>query len=168
MAYETSQFGDGVSTTRVTNVNNHYGPKETGSAKGVVKTEGPLNVLSITFDGTDLSNGDFPVGPDFKLPAGAVPERAYVKVTEAFVIGGTSPTANIGTDGSEGTNGVEISEAQLEATGTYDITSTLAGTWASPLAAQTTVGLAMDGTSPTSTSAGKAKLIIEYALVGAA
>lgn len=168
MGYETAKFGDGVSTTRVTDVKQHFGAKETGDAVGVVKTEGAMNELSMTIDGTAASNGDFNVGPVFKLPAGAVVEDVYVKVTEAFVLGGTTPTILFGTDTSEVTNGFVISEAQAEAVASYDVTSTLTGTWAAPLAAETSVGLAMGGTTPTSTAAGKLKVIVRYALVGAA
>lgn len=168
MGYETTPFGDGVSTTRVTEVSNHFGPKVSGGAVGVVKTEGSLNEASLTISGQNASDGSFDLKTAFKLPAGAVVEKAWVKVTEAFTLGGTSPTILVGTDGSEVTNGLVISEAQAEAAGTYDVTSTLTGTWGSPLAAQTTVGLAMGGTSPTSASTGKLKLVVQYAVVGAA
>jgi hypothetical protein len=114
-----------------------------------------------------VSAGDFALQTDFKLPAGAVVKNVYVEVQEAFVLGGTTPTILLGTDTSEVTNGFVISEAQAEAVATYDVTGTLTGTWAAPLAAETTVGLAMGGTSPTSTTAGKAKVIVEYVSVGA-
>ena len=168
MGYETTPFGDGVSTTRVTTVNNHFGAKETGNTKGVVKTEGSMNEASFTIDGAEASAGDFAVGPVLKLPAGADVQKVWVKVTDAFTLGGTSPTILLGTDGSEATNGFVISEAQAEAAGTYDVSGTLTGTWAAPLAAETTVGLAMGGTSPTSASTGKLKIIVQYAKVGAA
>lgn len=165
--YEGSLFGDGVSTTRVTDVNNHYGQREVGGAKGNVKTEGAMNEMVIDFDGLEASNGLFHLGPDLKLPAGAVVEDVYLKVGSAFTLGGTTPTILIGTNGSEVTNGFVISEAQAEAAGTYDVTGTLTGTWASPLAAETTVGIALGGTSPTSASTGRGKVIIRYAKVGA-
>ena len=168
MGYETSQFGDGVSTTRVSNVNQHFGAKESGGAVGVVKTEGSMNEAVFTFDGSNASDGAFDLATAFQLPAGAVVEDVYVKVTEAFALGGTTPTILLGTNGSEVTNGFVVSEAQAEATGSYDVTSTLTGTWAAPLAAATTVGIALGGTSPTSTSAGKAKVVVRYAVVGAA
>jgi hypothetical protein len=83
-------------------------------------------------------------------------------VKEAFVIGGTTPAIVIGTEGSEATNGFVISEAQGEATGTYDVSGTLTGTWAAPLAAATTVGIDMSGTSPTVTDAGLAEVVVKY------
>ena len=166
--FETSQFGDGVSTTRATNVSNHYGGRETGGAKGVVKTEGAMKEASITISGTNLSDGTFDLLTDLKIPAGAMIEDVYLKVSEAFVLTGTSPTLLIGTATSEVTNGFVGSEAQMEAAGSYDLTSTLTGTWAAPLAASTTVGISLGGTGgPTSSSAGKAKVIVRYAVVGA-
>lgn len=165
--YEQSKFGDGVSTTKVANVSNHFGPRSTGKTVGSYKTEGAMRQAVITFDGSDASDGDLGLETALILRAGAVPKRVFLEVSEAFVLGGTTPTIDVGTDGSEATNGFVISEAQAEAVGTYDLTSTLTGTWAAPLAAATTVGIALGGTSPTSTSAGKAKLVVEYAEVGA-
>ncbi|NOQ73238.1 MAG: hypothetical protein GQ574_14620 [Crocinitomix sp.] len=78
------------------------------------------------------------------------------------MLGGTTPVIDIGTESTEATNGFTITEAQAEAVGMYDLTSALAGTWAAGLAADTTVGLLLGGTSPTVTSAGKAKIVIRY------
>ena len=101
--------------------------------------------------------------PEVILPAGSLPTLAYIDVSEVFVMGGTSPTILVGTSGSEATNGCVISEAIAEAVGTVDITSTLTGTWDASLAAATTVGVTMGGTSPTATStAGKARLVVQY------
>lgn len=159
MGYETSKFG-GLSNVTTT-VNTHFGPRSSDGAVGVAKTEGYSNELVISFTGDDVGNAAYPLlAPS--LPAGAVIEDVILKVSEAFVLGGTTPAIEVGTETSEATNGFTISEAQAEATGTYDLTSALSGTWAAPLAAATTVGLAMSGTSPTVTSAGKAKVIVRY------
>lgn len=162
MGYETSQFGNQVSGANVTSdVSNHYGSRDTGKTQGNIKTEGSMNELTLDIDGTMVGNEAFPlIAPS--LPAGAVIEDVYAHVTEAFVLGGTTPVIEVGTEGSEATNGVTISEAQAEATGTYDLTSALAGTWAAPLAAATTVGIDLAGTTPTVTSAGKMRLVIRY------
>ena len=161
MAYEQSLFGDGVSTTQVTNVHGHFGARESGKTNGIVKTEGFVNELTIDIDGDMVSDAAYPLlAPT--LPAGAIIEDVYLKVTEAFVLGGTTPAIEIGTETSESTNGFTITEAQAEATGTYDVTAALSGTWAAGLAAATTVGLALSGTSPTVTSAGKARVVIRY------
>ena len=160
MGFETSPFGD-QSTNVTTNVSNHYGPRKSEGAIGEVKTEGVVRELSIEFTGETVSAAAFDLLAP-KLPAGSHIEDVYLKVSEAFVLGGTTPAIEIGTEGSEETNGVTITEAQAEATGTYDITAALAGTWASPLAAETTVGIALSGTTPTVTTAGKAEVVIRY------
>lgn len=167
MSLEQTKFGDGVSTTRVTNVSNHFGARVSGGAKGIIKTEGAMREAVINFSGENASDGTFDLETALKIPAGAVIEDVYLKVDEVFVLGGTTPTILIGTDSTEVTNGFVVSEAQAEAAATYDLTSTLTGTWASPLAAETTVGIALGGTTPTSTTAGRAKVVIRYAEVGA-
>ena len=141
------------------NVNNHYGPRVTGNGIGVIKTEGAYNELSVDITG-DMLNNTF--RPEVVIPAGSLVVEAFVDVSEVFVLGGTAPVIEVGTAGSEVTNGVSVTEAQAEAVGTVDITAALAGTWAASLAAATTVGVAMSGTSPTSTSAGKAKVVVRY------
>lgn len=164
MAFEASKFGTGGASGTgnvTTQVHNHFGPRDTGKTVGVIGTEGALNELTIHLDGAMVSDAAFPLLAP-QLPAGALVISAYVEVEEVFTLGGTTPTINIGTEGSETTNGVEISEAQAEAVGTYDITSTRAGTWATGLTANTVVGLAMDGTTPTSAVTGKAKVVIRY------
>jgi hypothetical protein len=164
MGYEQSKFGDGSGTGSgnvTTAVNNHYGPRETGKTVGSNFTEGQIRELVLDIDGEMIGDAAFALLAP-KLPAGSIVKEAFVEVTEVFVVGGTSPTINIGTEGSEGTNGLEVTEAQAEALGTYDVTSSLQGTWASPLAAETTVGIAMDGTSPTITDAGKMRVVVRY------
>lgn len=167
MAYETSPFGNGTlvgSGGNVTsNVHNHYGPRDSGKTNGIAKTEGFMNELTIDLDGEMVGNGAFPLMAPY-LPAGCRIEDVYVEVTEAFVLGGTSPVIEIGTEGSEATNGFTITEIQAEATGVYDLTSALSGTWsqATGLAADTTIGIALAGTTPTVTDAGKARIVIRY------
>jgi hypothetical protein len=139
-------------------VRSRFGPVNIPDGSGgVVRTAGNENEIVLEFSGEDI-NGDLFQKP--VMPAGSVPVAVYVEIKEAFALGGTTPTLNIGTDGSEGTNGVELSEANAEATGTY--APSLAGTWASPLAAATTVSVALDGTTPTVTDAGHARVVIQY------
>ena len=162
MGYETSQFGDQVGGGNVvTDVNQHYSTRDTGKTQGNIKTEGSMNELTIDIDGDMVSNAAYPlIAPS--LPAGAIIEDVYAEVSEVFVLGGTTPALEIGTETSEATNGFTVTEAQAEAAGTYDLTSALSGTWAAPLAAATTVGLALSGTTPTVTSAGKMRVVIRY------
>jgi hypothetical protein len=166
MAYEQSKFGDGSATGSgnvTTAVNNHYGPRDVGKTVGIINTEGVMNELVIDLDGDMVSAEAFPLLAP-KLPAGSRIEDVFVHVTEAFVLGGTSPIIEVGTEGSEATNGFSITEAQAEALGIYDLTSALSGTWAAAtgLAAETTLGIDLAGTNPTVTSAGKARIVIRY------
>lgn len=166
MGFEQSKFGDGSAAGAgnvVATVSNHYGPRSTGKTAGVSDTSGFINELAVDLDGAMVSAAGFALVAPI-IPAGSRILEAYLDVSEVFVLGGTSPVIEVGTEGSEATNGVSITEAQAEAVGVYDITSALAGTWDGTvgLAAATTVGIAMSGTSPTSTSAGKARLVVKY------
>lgn len=143
---------------------NHYGERGTqdGVASGgeLAGGEGAVKEAVIYIKGSDFTSGSFDTR--FTIPAGSKFLEAQAEVTEAFALGGTTPTINVGTNGSEGTNyGIELSEANAEAAGTY-YNSTGAGTWANPLAADTVIGVALDGTTPTVTSAGEAKVVIRY------
>ena len=142
-------------------VNNRYGPfLIPDGVVGVIKTEGAVNELTLEFSGKNI-NDDVILGT---LPAGAKPLEAYVEIEEVFALGGTTPIIEVGTDGSEVTNGVSIAEATAEATGTTVIT-TFAGTWANALTANTNVSVALSGTSPTVTDAGKARVVVRYVKV---
>lgn len=166
MSYEQSYFGDGSaagSGNVTTVVNNHYGQRDTGKTQGKTRTAGFVYELTIDLDGEMVGDEAFPlIAPT--LPAGCRIEDVFVEVTEAFVLGGTSPVIEIGTETSEATNGFTIDETTAEATGVYDLTSELSGTWAQAtgLAAETTIGIDLAGTSPTVTDAGKARIVIRY------
>ena len=168
MAYETSKFGyaGGATTADSYGVHNHYGARDVGKVAGTFKTEGAMNELIIDLDGEMVGAEGFALLAPV-IPAGSRIEDVYLEVSEAFVLGGTSPLIEVGTEGSEATNGFSTTEAQAEAVGTYDLTSALSGTWASTtgLAANTTVGIALAGTSPTVTDAGKARVVIRYVKV---
>lgn len=147
----------------INGVTNIYGPRASRH-EGVVgqhTTRDGERELVIWFDGTSYT---YVSGT---LPAGAViTENAIVEITEAFALGGTTPVINVGVSGTEGTNRLaQVSEAQAEAVGTYSIAP--AGTLAkdTPLAAAVTLAVALGGTSPTITAAGKAKLVIRYRVI---
>lgn len=148
-------------------VRNIYGQREKGYAVGVIKTEGVSNELTVDVTGSmldDIIDGKEVIA-SVVIPAGSILTAAYYETTEVFTLGGTTPALEIGTDGSEATNGVTVTEAQLEAVGADDITAALAGTWAAgaALAADTTVGIAVSGTSPTSVrGSGIARVTIVY------
>jgi len=140
-------------------VNNFYGPRDSGKTAGKIKSEGTISELSYVVDAAMI---DSTVPQTAKVPAKAKIIAVYAKVTEAFVLGGTNPTILIGTDTSEVTNGAVLDDSQAEVVGTYDITATLTGTWASELAAATTVGFSLGGTTPTKTTAGKVQFVVRY------
>lgn len=167
MPFETSKFGNGVLVGSggnvVQNVHNFFGDRDDGETAGVVKTEGAENQVSINLTGRQLNR----LGTDeFLVPivikAGFVISGVYARVTEAFVLTGTTPALEVGTEGTEVTNGFTITEAQLEAVGTYNLTSALSGTWAAPINADTTIGVALSGTTPVVTNAGKIDIIVKY------
>ncbi len=143
-------------------VSNHYGARATGQTAGVVKTEGVKSQFSIQIDAADIGVALYGAP---QLPADCLPVAVFFKVTEAFALGGTTPTILVGTSSSEVTNGCVVSEARAEAVGVYDITSTLTGTWAANLVAATTIAAVLGGSTPTKTAAGKAEIIIEYVKV---
>ena len=146
----------------VNGVPNYYAPRHRHEAvQGKMPGSGAEHelVIHVAGDNYTLMTGT--------LPAGAVVVgNAVVEVSEAFALGGTTPVINIGVSGSEGTNRIaQVSEAQAEAVGTYSIAS--AGTLAvnTPLAAQATIKVALGGTSPTITSAGRMKVVIPYRVI---
>ena len=160
MATSQGSWETGTNTGTGIDVYSHYGARGTDDTGGQVKTVGTFSELRFILDGTMLSNATLPLTRQ-TIPAGSKVIDVTLDVEEVFVIGGTTPTLDIGTDGSEGTNGVDFAEAVLEATG-ITVDATRAGTWNAELAAETTVNISMGGTSPTSTSAGKASVIIRY------
>ena len=145
-------------------VNNYYGARNTGGTVGVEDADGATFTLSVNLTG-DMLNGTYV--PPVVVPKGALFRRAVLRVDEAFVIGGTSPTVRIGASGSVGTNGIVLTEAELEAVGSKVPASTGAGTWAVGSSTGTTaaakVAFDMGGTSPTATAGtGKAVLVLEF------
>jgi hypothetical protein len=167
MAVYTTPFGNGVLVGSggnvVENVRNQFGTRDVGGTVGVHKVEGMKEELIIDFDAAYFNDGLIGVRP-FVLPAGAVITAVYVDVEEAFTATGTTPAVRVGTAGSEATNGFTVTEAQLESTGSYNLTASLAGTWDGevPLAANTTVGIVLSGTTPVITDAGKARITILF------
>ena len=164
---EVSKFGNGTLVGSggnvTTNVHTHFGNRDTGGTTGVLHRVGNKESLVISFDGK-LYNDVDNVLVAHVIPAGSVIKGVYMDVKTAFTVGGTTPALEVGTDGSEATNGFTVSEAQLEATDSVNLTSALSGTWdgEAPLAADTTVGFALSGTSPTVDDDGEVVFTIDY------
>lgn len=127
---------------------------------GQAPTSGYKKEIVLEFSGANINDDSAMLKAT--LPQNCLILNAYVDVEEAATMTGTTPTILVGTDGSEATNGLVISEAQAEAKGVYDVSGTLTGTWAASLASDTTIGVALGGTSPTITDAGRYKVVIEY------
>ena len=110
------------------NVKSNYGPRETGRAAGVIKTEGSKQQLTIELTGAQVDDGLYV--EDFVIPKFSIILACYLEVTEAFVLDGNADnTLEVGTSGSEATNGFSITSAQAEALGATSLTGALSGTW---------------------------------------
>ena len=147
-----------AATTR--GVNNYYGERSTDEARvsNEISNSGGSHVLEVAFRAKD----DQYLLVAGTIPAGSVIRETIVEVIEAFVVGGTTPTINLGTDGSAATNGVPISEAQAEAIGVY--APTAIGTWAqgAVLAADTAIAVELGGSTPTLTEVGHVVVKVLY------
>jgi hypothetical protein len=145
----------------VNGVGRYYGPRTSYEGVGGTQaTRDDRRYFVVDFSGESILAG----AVAGVLPAGAtIRGPALIEVREAFALGGTTPTINVGVQGSHGTNYLaELSEANAEAVGTYSAAS--AGTLAvnTPLSAAATIVVGLDGTNPTVTGVGKARLIIPY------
>lgn len=143
-------------------VGNYYGPRHRHEGvQGVLPGAGAEKELVV------LVAGDTYTYVTGSLPAGAVVVgNAVVEVTEAFALGGTTPTIALGVSGSEVTNFLaKLTEAQAEAVGTYSVAS--GGTLAvnTPTAAVSVLKVALGGTTPTITGAGRAKIVVPYRVI---
>lgn len=165
MTYQTSPFGNrGDSSNVKSDVSNHYGPRNTGGTVGQFLTFGTKNEIGIDLTG-EMLNQDKKILVAPVLPVGAIITGVNLKVDEAFDLGGTSPGVEIGTVGSEATNGVSLTESDLETVQTLVVTAAKSGTWNDPLTVETKIGIVLSGTSPTvDPSVGKARVIINYVM----
>lgn len=142
---------------------NNYGSRDTGGSVGVERSSGSDHSLSISFTGDSLNSGFL---PPVIYPKGAKFLRAVLRVDEAFNITGTTPTVIFGGT-APATNGIVLTEAELEAIGTKTPASTGTGTWAVGSAVGPAAGeritRALGGTTPVVTpGVGKATLVIEF------
>lgn len=146
------------------NVYSQYGPRTVGSTVGTDHSKNARHELNFEFTGTSLAEGTFL--PPFVVPKGARFERATLTVHQAIVITGTTPGLAVGGT-APATNGLALTAANLGTVATLDVSSQLAGTWATASAAGTTaaerVTIALTGTTPVvTTGTGKVSLVIVY------
>lgn len=142
----------------------HFGTRASGDEAnfGTYGDVGTQKELVFELKGSDFASGVY-TGPTLSLKAGFTWRSGIAEVTEAFVLGGTTPTINVGISSTETTNrAAQLSEAQAEALGVYNMAG--AGTLAAntPLAADSTLNIALGGTSPTVTTAGKVRITVKY------
>jgi hypothetical protein len=135
---------------------NIYGPRPVPDmARGVMKTEGGFNEMTFELSGKDINDNLSNVLNT--IPAGVRFQEFYVEVQEVFADG---TTLHIGTSGSEATNGFDIAlTGVLDTVGISTVSTTLDGTWALTLAAETEVGIAATGTF---TNVGHARIVARY------
>lgn len=146
-------------------VSNQYGTRPTGNAIGAEHTQSGVQILKIQFTGESLNEVFMPPAV---VPRGARVLRYILRVDQAFNLTGTSPTVIFGGT-APGTNGVVLSEAELEAVGTKVPASAGTGTWATNSATGTTaaerVTKTLGGTTPVvDRTVGRGTLFVEYAL----
>lgn len=157
MTYENKAFPHTSGTSY-----NHYGKR--GLENGVV-SGGALPSTGTEYEAVVYITGDDFAGAtsfDTKaiLPKGAIPIEGIFEVNEAFTLGNADNVFYIGTNGSESTNGVSIGDPDIA--GVSEDT-TVSGTWANPLAADTAIGVSVSGTSASVTGgSGRAKVVIRY------
>lgn len=142
----------------------HFGTRRSGDEAnfGTYGDVGTQKELVFELKGTDFTAGVY-TGPTITLKAGFTWRSGIAEVTEAFNLGGTTPTLNVGISASESTNrAAQLSEAQAEAIGVYNMAG--AGTLAAntPLAADSTLNIALGGTTPTITTVGKVRITVKY------
>lgn len=144
------------------NVNNYYGPRDTGGSAGVERATNSVTRLSFNITGAMLNDGYV---PPVNIPKYASFKTAHITVHEAFVVTGTTPTILVGAAGSVATNGFIITETELETLGSRKLANDGEGTWDIAHATGTTaaalVDFAFEGDAAV-TSAGKATLVLEY------
>lgn len=146
------------------NVNNQYGPRDTGGGIGLERSIGAKQTLVIDFTGDSLNSSFM---PPVYLPKGAKPISYLLRVDEAFVLTGTSPVVVFGQADNIATNYVALIESELESVGFKVPASNGAGEWhkntGTGVTATKLIGKTITGTTPVvQAGVGKGQLIIEY------
>lgn len=147
----------------------HLGTRLADEEAGFAETGavGSFKEVAFTLLGAEFASNVYTGNLNLTLPAGAaIHGNCQVEITEAFTLGGTSPVINIGVVSTEGTN--RIVQVSTVTVGSQSIAS--AGTLAAntPLTAAANIGVALGGTSPTITAAGRMVVRVTYRDVNAA
>lgn len=154
----------GTVTSNADGLRVHYGTRAAGDEAnfGTYGDVGTQKELVFEIKGTDFTAGVY-TGPTLAVKAGFTWRSGIAEVLEAFALGGTTPTLNVGISTTEATNrAAQLSEAQAEALGVYNMAG--AGTLAAntPLAADSTLSIALGGTTPTVTTAGRVRITVKF------
>lgn len=152
MSYENSS-GRSVFT--------QYGTRNTGISIGTDHTYGAKHELTVELTALELQNsGGFL--PPFVVPKGARFIRATLSIHSPIT---TTTTVNVGGT-APGTNGIPLTTGNLgnAANTVIDLSSSLAGTWATNAAVGTTAAekVTYSGGGTITRDGGKATLTLEY------
>lgn len=150
MAYENSA-GLGVS--------NQYNARNTGGAVGVEHSTNSIQTLTYDLTGEMLNS---PFVPPVVVPKGAKVIKVLLVVDQVFDVSAGGTVAVGGT--APATNGVVLTEAQLEGLGSKDITGSAVGTWSagSTTGTLTAQRVAKAITGTVNANVGRASLVVEY------
>lgn len=140
-------------------VSNQYGQRDTGGSVGAEHSQNSVQTLVVNMTGDSLNSAFM---PPVYFPKGAKVVKAVLRVDEVFVVSAAGTVAIGGT--APGTNGVVLTEAQLEAVGTKDVSSVAVGTWATSSATGATASqkVTKSITGTVTAGSGKGTLIVEY------
>lgn len=143
---------------KVRKVYTHYGPRATGG--GIGQEESINSVRRFTVGISDVTIGKAPYIAPVVIPKGAKLSKATLFVHSASNIA-SSATVTIG----DSTNGISITEAELKAEGTKDVSDGATGTWAvsseTGLTADQEIKIA-NSDKTTQKFTGEATLVLEF------
>lgn len=147
----------------------HFGTRAADEEAGFGETGavGSFKEVAFTILGSEFVSNVYTGNLNLTLPVGAaIYGNTQVEIVEAFTLGGTSPAINVGVVGTESTN--RLVQVSTVTVGNQSIAS--AGTLAAnqPFSTAVNIGVALSGTSPTITSAGRMVVRVTYRDVNAA
>ena len=141
-------------------VHSSYGKRNKCGSVGSESTDGSIRTYSIDITGESLNSTFL---PKVVIPKGARLNNAMIRVDQAFVIS-TGGTVAFGNAAAPASNGIVVTEAELEAVGTKYVLDGGAGTWdqtnGTGLTADSAIGKTVSGTvDPT---VGRATLLLTF------
>lgn len=152
MSFETSPLRGTIA---------QYGARTVGRGAGRYKAIGSVQTMAIQLTGQTLS--DLILIAQYIPSGAALTGKARLVVEEAFDLG-VGTVVEIGEDGAEATNGISLTEANLESVGVKDVSGGLAGEWATTaqIPHDQLLGIALSAGSVADATVGKAILLLDY------